>query len=1228
MADEKVTLHVSADISEVRRELEDLRRLLKETSSSSSSTQGFAQSMQGNSNKTVAGNNEAMQFGNSLKELSRILNDLPNKLNGLKNEAHTIRSGGTNSTASDADRLMRESQRAVYGQHIGNGQSRLNNLGIDRNGNFVNQRSNFHQERHEYNESYKTIGKRVRNIAKQNQTFNNKVQKGEDDQSISYEAYHGVQNGYAKNFENSKGLFNNLNDQQVQARDKANAYGNKAATSLNSAIGVGGYTYQALHADNASDRQRYKQYAKSAMSDAKTFAGEQTYYKDLETKLQDLTNTLKDSNREAQASQSKLGSNVESGNTNVRFKRGSMLDMAQSRAFAIGMNTFNQAQSNITGYYQGGNQARMQMQDSVNSMTMGAAGNGGYTYRADNQITNMLAQRGIKNGTGYAATDMAGFAGNYAQSTGNVGTNSDVNAAGYTSQLARYAGLGTQGANQLVSTLGLAGSINNAGSLKGITRQFQGMMSSTNTSGMAIQQAQGLSSLISNQYYAGNRVSSSDASHLIALQGTMSRYGFKGQQGAQQINTMANGISQNGYNNPATRFAWMMSDPGRYGGAVGQAQQQLDMNNPLSAKNAGHLSGFISNYKMTMGHGNDTLTAAGLMNQLGVSGQFAKKLVKASDNGDLTPQYLKRMQKKYGKKGKGTESHEKRQFEAQGNSTLDIKVAIKQNGQIATSQAMDSARGTGNGITKHLPGIVNAGFSTVGNMAGSMISTAGGLGLAHVFNGGIKALGKRGGLTGKIFGGLSSLFGGGKGKEATDAAETVAKDAGKDGIFKRMFRAGKGKLSGLGSLFKTGAKKGGSWLKAGGSLVAGGAKKGGSWLKDLFKVGGSKGAEDLAGKGASDVAEKGGVKLAERLGLKGAEKIGGKLIPGVGWAMAGVDAIRGAGDIAKDPGNALAHPFKSIGSLLGLDRVNANKGKKHKSKSDNDSESYTIKHANGVIKSANIWLHNFNVALDKAEKVVRQANDKTGNSKGKSGGSGPNKSSSSPSSTNFPNGKKTKSPTSWSKNIQAAAKAMGVKLKKGDVGLIEANIAQESGGNPNATNSGHSGILQYGKSTFDKYKVKGHTSRKNGNSELLALFNDKSWRSDLKNRTKGSWGPTGSVRKHAHGGIFNNEQSGTIAENNSPEAIVPLSFDKRSDATSVMNTISGYMGMNLSHGSRSTSNSNSVNYSPKNSFKIDASGNNNGDFTSLKQQLIQVQSKIEANSRRSMANKVASFYAN
>ena len=117
---------------------------------------------------------------------------------------------------------------------------------------------------------------------------------------------------------------------------------------------------------------------------------------------------------------------------------------------------------------------------------------------------------------------------------------------------------------------------------------------------------------------------------------------------------------------------------------------------------------------------------------------------------------------------------------------------------------------------------------------------------------------------------------------------------------------------------------------------------------------------------------------------------------------------------------------------------------------------------------------------------------------------------------------------------------MNVDVSAGDIKHIMNVIQHESGGNPTIPGiDDHDGtgpaigLLQYKQSTFDHYAMPGHGNIRSAYDQLLALFNDSTWRSDL---TLGGWGPTGG-RRFANGGW--SDKPSIFAEEGTEVAINP-----------------------------------------------------------------------------------------
>ena len=1170
--DNKIELNIDAETSNARRKLEELKNYMHGMTEDANKFFKETQS----SPTHIFSNDTTTHYTQSSNTVSELMDSLDQLAKKMKSESWDTKLGKTTGNYGEARSLDKTAEKIRHALNEAQVKTHLTSSGpMNSNSYDINhERKGIRQVRRENTNTVNGIGREIRSNAR---SINNSAVNGH----ITNEKYNQIMDNYNQN----ETLMNHL-----YSRDsEGNGHGILSETLGNAQSGYETNRSNAQMAQDSGDPVLARQYERTA-----------DQYKELENSINDLISTLDKQRDSIDEGREKLSSGVENGTIERELPRGSIGSMLKSRSFAIGFNFVNSVQNGIQSQFSGGSSSRMAMQDNINSITLPNGANGNTTHNADHTLTSDLAHEGINNGTGYDATTMAQFAGTYAQNSGNTNVQQDVSAANYMSELSRYSGLGTQTTNALFSSLGQSGALSGSGSVGSLTRQFQGMLTNSGTRGIANLQGQALNSVVSNLYGQGQTVSGTEASRLIATQGIMSKYGgkaFQGTAGAQAMNNISNGISSNGYSNPFMRFAWAGSNP-RYAGAVGQAQQQLDMNEPY--KHPQELSSFIQNYKRTAGAGNDKITAARLMGSLGLSAEQSESLVKMSDNGDLTQSKLQAWEKKNHVSGKSTNRNEKKQFTAQGNSTLDIKVAVQENGQISASESMDGMRRLGNGATKGLPGIVNSGLSTVGTIAGSTLNTA--LSLA-----GAKAIS---GMTSRVFKG--SLVGGTLKKAST-------------------WIHGKG-----GVLGKTADFMGGLFAGGKGEATAEGVSKGATVAEDVGKAGEDASKAGVFSKvtgwgskilgGAKDVGSLG--KVAG-IGSK-ALSLGGKFLGPVGWALAGVQAIQGVGDIAKNPKNALKHPFKSIGSLLGLDTVNGNSSDKASANSSNSSNgsSNTSDKTQNVIDAAQLWLHQFDLELDKAERVIQMAKGiNINSSKNNSSGS----SSSSSSSTNggkLPKGSSSKSPSKWGTNIKAAAKKMGVKLSKGDISTIEKAIKNESGGSTTVKNpSGATGLLQYKPSTFKNYEVKGHTNNKNGNDQLLALFNDKKWKSDIsKDLTTGTWGPTGAKRKHAFGGIFDSEHTATIAEAG-PEAIVPLSPDKRGVANDIMNNIGGVVGNSLSSQARGTnSNSANMNFNPSYQLNVSSNGSTPNEVQSLKSQLSQLMNKLGREAQDKFAKQQANFY--
>jgi SLT domain-containing protein/phage-related protein len=138
----------------------------------------------------------------------------------------------------------------------------------------------------------------------------------------------------------------------------------------------------------------------------------------------------------------------------------------------------------------------------------------------------------------------------------------------------------------------------------------------------------------------------------------------------------------------------------------------------------------------------------------------------------------------------------------------------------------------------------------------------------------------------------------------------------------------------------------------------------------------------------------------------------------------------------------------------------------------------------------------------------------------------------------------------WRSQIIKASKQMKANASPSEINGIIAQIHRESKGNEKIVQSSAlrdinvlrgtpaRGLLQYVPSTFHQYMVKNHTNIMNGFDQLLAFFNNSTWRKDLP-YGKSGWGPKGK-RRYELGGFVDQEQLATIGEGGWREAVIPL----------------------------------------------------------------------------------------
>lgn len=867
----------------------------------------------------------------------------------------------------------------------------------------------------------------------------------------------------------------------------------------------------------------------------------------------DLQEDLKKVKSKLEGSSETFEKSTSSGEIGVGAERGTLRYMLGNRAGAIGMTAAYATAQAARQYADEGQNVRLNSQSNIEGITLADAQQGGSHVggHADNHLADSLGQLGIDNHTGYGPESMAQFAGSYAQSTGD--TRGASKAADALSKLSRFSGIGEDTTNSIMTGLGNTGAASNAKDVNSINQTLAGAISSNHLAAKAGQQGQAFSTLLNN--LQGYNLSTGQASSMAAIQNKLASNNpsMQGQAGAQAMSKVASGLSSMATNDPLMMAAFTNGNA-NYAGPAGRAQMVLDADQ--MKKDPMKQMQVLKNYAKINPAGMKGAEAMMVQN-FGISSDQAKAMGNLA-NKNYTKKDVEKLVSDNKKKGRKSEKHAEKQYEADGDSTLNIKVAIKANGQMHVSEAGDGARKLTNsvagkntglsGFTSILgSGAMSVGTSVIGSVIGSMITSKGG------------------NLLGSVLGGAEG-----------------------GGVIKGTANVLKGALSGGKNLLKK------------------------SGAKILGKIGALKGGKTILSKGASILDKfgvKGGTKVAEKVGLKTATKLGGKFLGPIGWGLAAVDAVRGAGDIAKDPMNAIKHPFKSIGSLLGISRVNADKKglfatTTAKADSRGTKGNTTETKVAKLIKDQKKLLKGFNAMLDKAKVVIAEArgiNLKGDGSSDSDSGSSDVDSDSTASVS--------KSAKAWAGDIRKAAKQMGQKITDDEVNKIVNVIQHESGGKAGITGiDDHDGtgsalgLLQFKKSTFAHYAVSGHTNILDGYDQLLAMFNDTNWRSDVHT---GGWGPTGSPRKNANGGMYSTPGTTKISEGGQLEAVVPLGAGNEDKAARILDQSEGILGRRLQKNNKSQSGGNNIKVSPVYNISISGGSDNNDKLVEQFKQVIE-----------------------
>lgn len=151
-------------------------------------------------------------------------------------------------------------------------------------------------------------------------------------------------------------------------------------------------------------------------------------------------------------------------------------------------------------------------------------------------------------------------------------------------------------------------------------------------------------------------------------------------------------------------------------------------------------------------------------------------------------------------------------------------------------------------------------------------------------------------------------------------------------------------------------------------------------------------------------------------------------------------------------------------------------------------------------------------------------------------------------------GKSGSSAQAWKPQILRASAQMNEPVSAKQLQGIIAQIHRESKGNQNIvqssavrdinTRNGNpaKGLLQYIPQTFRAYAMRGHSNIFSGYDQLLAFFNNTTWKKDLPYGRSG-WSPRGS-RKYAKGGLIDRPHFGLVGEAGR-EYIIPVQNNKK-----------------------------------------------------------------------------------
>lgn len=898
-----------------------------------------------------------------------------------------------------------------------------------------------------------------------------------------------------------------------------------------------------------------------------------------ETGLQEFADKLDKFSEKYDRDYADYTSKTDSGDIKVGTDPNSWKGRFMSRSFALTGATIANTKNTITDLTSKGSNQRTTAYDSFGGSVLA---NGGDLDRSGLEI-----QQSKNNSFGNMSADETNQAmSSYIGSTGDTTTRGYNQAVKNAGQLGNFGGLGVSNVNQLMEASGNLG-LRGTQDFRELGDTFVGAIQESGLAGKSQQESAGLSQVLGS--LSGQNISAQQqkniASTYAGLGGMSSSW--QGQAGATAMQQMQQGVSQ-GYSDPLMRFSFT-SGNSRYQGLNGMAMAYKDMQDPMAHPK--QMQNMLNNM-VNLSGGNSNVAAMRVSQSTGMTFDQANTAVKAAQNGNFEAWAKK--QKSDEKKGKSKESSGKDSYLDSGVATIKRHTATIASNSSKMSNQMDGLRNTFNNTLGGHPittAIASGAGSMVGQVTGDVLTRG-------VMNGGLKNIPE-----------LAKA--GGKGL-AGDAGKGIAKIGG-------LFVGSKlgGKAINLAGRTK-GAITGTKTFAKGADL----AKKGWNLLKGSGESSGfvARGASKLLGRGTAEA------------GAKTAGKLGGKAAGGIPFLGTAINAgfavsdlkdknyIGALGDaIGMIPGIGIAGTALSIGSSLipskyggGKKDAKGNAKLHRRSLSALSGASVTDKEDNQQKGKQDNWItqnrrviDGYNKMLDKMKNVAAIMKATLSNS-----GSG----SSGDSDDITEGSESTSGVKQWRSKIKKAAKAMGQNVSDKQVNTILKLIQNESGGDQaikgidDGDGTGAAmGLMQYKKSTFANYAVKGHKDITNGYDQLLAFFNNSNWSSDIGvgyNGKDGEWrgqasGPSGTRLHdsipHASGYLGNTPHNARLSEGGQYEAVIPMGMGEQAQGRSLLRHSANILGMNLGDNSEQSkskqSNNNTTNISPVYNINVNANGN-------------------------------------